>query len=130
MLMEMWEKECLCDKQKSKQRWSKSELWFKIYETQFKVDYKDQNPFLKTGETKMNNTNYRNHPNNDRHEENPNINHWKCPAYKTQMNNRYKSRPLIPFHERHYRQNYNRQENIRLRNNSFLGYVPRLNEIG
>ena len=130
ILMEMWEKECLCEEQKSRQRWSKSESWFKKYETQFRENYKDQNPFLKTGKTEINNTNYRNHTNHGRHAGNPNFKHWKCPSYKTQMNNRCGSRPQIPFHERPYRRNFNRQESTPLRNNSFLGYGPRLNEIG
>ena len=129
-LMEMWEKECLCEEQKSRQRWSKSESWFKKYAIQFREDHKDQNPFLKSGKTGTNNTNYRNHPNNGRYAGNPNVNYRKCPPYKVQTNNRCGSRPQIPFHERPYRRNYNRQESISFRNNSFLGYGPSLNEIG
>jgi hypothetical protein len=99
------------------------------YETQFREDHNDKNPFLKIGKTETNNTNHRNHPNNGRNVGNPNVNYRKCSSYKTQMNNRYGSRPHIPFHERPYRRNYNRQECISLRNNSFIGYGSSLSEI-
>ena len=130
ILMKMWKNECLCEEQKSLERWIKSEKWFQSYAAQFKKEHEDKNPFLKSGKFQPNNI--------DRKEANryqptveSNVNRRKYPSSRNQTddNNRHQGRPQIPFHERPYKRNNNRQGSIITRKNSFLGYGPRQNDI-
>ena len=131
ILTRMWNDECICEEQKSIQRWLKSETWFQKYETQFQQENRGKNPFMKQEKFQAERDN--NRPTGSF--ENATKPSLKHKSYNTNMYqiprtyNKFQGRPQIPYHERPYKQSREQRGNINKPKNSFLGYGPRQNQI-
>ena len=116
--IKLWNEECQNEEMTSLQRWEKSDEWFSNYETEFKIEYNTENPFMKKEATKSYAQAVKQVPNRQRQNNSRNMNKSNYSGNFRQQNN---------FIRRNRSPSILRRNNIRNERNQFTHQNKKFN---